>query len=233
MWHTMCRMNKGFGLKCVSFFTELEATNTKEFWAAQRHRYDDTIKPTFVSLIDEVRGFDGWRIYRPHNDTRFGSAKGPYKTFIGAVAERSDGVGAFIQMSAKGLLVGTGIPLPAPDQLPRWRVAVDDDISGAALEQAIEAVRAAGAVIHGGRWDPLKRVPRGYPADHRRAQYLCWKGVEINHRPGTPKWLDSRDAASNITGLIALGDPLHMWLGRHVGPSEMTPEERFAPKKRS
>jgi uncharacterized protein (DUF2461 family) len=231
--HRMCHMQKGFGKETVTFFTALEADNSKEFWSARRSTYDEAIKPTFLALLVGIPEFGPWRVYRPNNNTRFGTAKSPYKAFIGAVAERPDGVGAFIQMSAKGLLVGTGNPMPAPDQLSKLRAAIAADDSGAAFASAVEAVRRTKAIIHAGRYGPLQRVPREFATDHVRAEFLKWKGVEINHRPGAPTWLDSPAAPERITDLIAHGGPMHDWLGRNVGPSALTPEERFAPKKRA
>jgi uncharacterized protein (DUF2461 family) len=205
----------------AAFFRELGADNDRTWWQAHRERYDDA-RARFVALLDALDGWGPWRVYRPNNDARFGN-RAPYKTFLGAVAERSDGVGAFVQVSALGLLVGTGVPMPAPDQLAALRAAIAEDDAGPALEAAIAAVRAAGATVHGGRYEPLKRVPRGYPADHPRAELLRWKGLEVNVRPPT---------ASGVPDALRAGDPVHAWLGRHVGPSALTPEERFAPKRR-
>jgi uncharacterized protein (TIGR02453 family) len=217
----------------AEFFTDLEQHNDRDWWQARRSTHDRVIKPRFLELLGGISGFGSWRVYRPNNDTRFQSGTGPYKTFIGAVAERPDGVGAFVQIGAQGLLVGTGIPMPAPDQLQRMRSAIADPGAGDAFEAAIARVRAGGGLVSGGRWEPLRRVPRGFPGDHPRAEWLRWKGVEVNHRPGLPAWLSQRHAAGRIDQLIGRGEPLHVWLGRHVGPSALTPEERFAPKSRS
>jgi Conserved hypothetical protein (DUF2461) len=178
---------------------------------------------TFVRRV-AVAYPDVWRMAHISSEQRhpIRNYKGAYKTFIGAVAEREDGVGAFVQMSGKGLLVGTGLPMPAPDQLTKLRSAID----------AAAKVTASKAHVHGGRWDPLKRVPKGFPTDHPREELLRWKGIEVNHRPKTPAWLDTADAPTNVKALITLGKPIHDWLAKNVGPSAMTPEERFAPKKR-
>jgi uncharacterized protein (TIGR02453 family) len=168
-----------------AFFTRLEADNTREFWQTERAIYEQELRPQFTTLVEGLAGFAAWRIYRPHNDTRFQRDKGPYKTFIGAVSERPDGVGAFVQISKRGLLVGTGMPMPASDQLPRLRTALGDDVTGVAFVAAVQAVEQAGATVHGGRYEPLKRVPKPFSADHPRATYLCWKGVEINYRLAT------------------------------------------------
>jgi hypothetical protein len=173
-----------------------------------------------------------WRVYRAHNDRRFRSDTPPYKTFLGAVAERSDGVGAFLRVDAKGVLVGSGVPMPAPDQLERLRGAIADDRSGPELESAIAAARAGGATVHGGRWPALKRVPRGFPADSPRAELLRWKGVEADVRIADPCWRAVTDAVHEVRRWLSGPDELHVWLGRHVGPSAMSAEERFAPRRR-
>ncbi len=212
------------------FFARLEAHNDREWWIANRAVYDTVIKPSFLDLLEGIGSFGSWRVYRPNNNLRFASNKPPYKTFIGAVAERDDGVGAFVQVGPRGLMIGTGIPMPAPDQLTRQRDAIADETSGSAFQDAVDTVRAAGANVFGGRWEPLTRIPRGHPPHHPRAEYLRWKGVEIGHRPGLPDWLDQQQASEKIDSLIGLGTPVHDWLSRHVGPSALTAEERYAPK---
>lgn len=214
------------------FFAQLEADNSREFWQANRAVYDETIRPQFTAIVEAIAGFGNWRIYRPHNDTRFQTAKGPYKTFIGAVSERADGVGAFVQISKRGWLIGTGMPMPAADQLPKLRAAIAADASGAQLLDRIAAVQATGATVHGGRYEPLKQTPKPFPRDHPRSAYLRWKGFEINYRPTDVAWADSAAAAAGITHLIAQAEPLHQWLATYVGPSALTPEERFAPKRK-
>jgi uncharacterized protein (TIGR02453 family) len=216
----------------VTFFRDLEQNNTREFWQRERHRYDASVRLAFVAVTEGLEAFGKWRIYRPNNDVRFGNAKGPYKTFIGAVAERADGLGAFLQVSAKGVLIGTGIPMPAPDQLGRLRAAIAEDESGTELVAAIEAVARRDVVVHGGRWEPLKRVPAGYGADHPRADLLRWKGVEANSRIGRPRWTKTDQAVEAVNALMTAPAELHSWLGRSVGPSALTPEERFAPRRR-
>ncbi len=216
----------------AAFFHALEQENTREHWQGHRAVYDTTIRPGFQGLVQGVTAFGPWRVYRAANDTRFAATKAPYKTFVGAVAERADGVGAFVKLDARGLLVGTGIPQPAPDQLPRLREAIAEERPGRDFEAAVATVRATAAVVHGGRWEPLKRAPRGFSPNHPRVDYLRWKGVEVNVRVSDAQWVDTPSASTELAALLRRGEVLHSWLARHVGPSDLTPEERFAPKSR-
>ena len=210
----------------AAFFTALEADNSREFWRAERRVYDDVLRPAFLALLPDAPG--GWRVYRPHNDTRFGRTT-PYKTFLGAVTELADGVGWFVRVDARGLLVGSGIPMPARDQLARWRDAVGGP-HGDAFVSAAARVTASGARVHSGRYDPLARVPRGWPADHPRAEWLRWKGAEVNSRVGTA---DDPGGPDGVRALLDRGAPVHEWLAAHVGPSALSAEERFAPRTAS
>ena len=142
--------------------------------------------------------------YRPHNDVRY--ARTPYKTFLGAVAEWPDGVGTFVQVGPRGLLVATGIPQPAPDQLARLRAGIAADGSGTGFASAVERVEARGARVHGGRWDPLVRVPRGYSTDHPGGR-LRWKGVEIAHHAGAPPVVRLDGGARPHPGLSTRNSP--------------------------
>lgn len=210
--------------EAMSFFVALERDNSREHWQANRAPYDAELRPAFLRLVEAVPGWGPWRIYRPHNDTRFGGA--PYKTFLGAVTERTDGVGAFVQVGLRGLLLGTGVPMPAPDQLARLRAALVDAASGPDFVAAVAQVSTTGARVHGGRYPPLARVPRGFPADSPRGEYLRWKGVEVSQLP------DVDDPSGPWVGeRLAVGEPLHRWLAQHVGASALTAEERFAPRR--
>lgn len=215
----------------LDFFAELEHDNSTAFFARERHRYD-AARATFTEVCDGVAGWGPWRVYRAHNDRRFRPDTPPYKTFLGAVTERADGVGGFVRVDAAGVLVGTGIPMPAADQLARLRAAVADDATGPVLDTAIAAARATGSKVHGGRWPALKRVPRGYPADSPRAELLRWKGIEANGRIDPPRWATVAEAVTELQRHLDAPVELHAWLGQYVGPSAMSAEERFAPRSR-
>ncbi|MGL5819051.1 MAG: DUF2461 family protein [Phycicoccus sp.] len=216
----------------VAFYAELGADNTPQFWTEERHRYDDGIRPLLAALVDGLsvdRRWTAWRIYRPYNSQRFSRSTPPYKDFAAAVSERADGVGVMVRFDARGLLLGSGIPMPAPDQLAAQRSAIAGE-PGENLERAVAVARDRGAVVRGGRWEPLRGMPRGYRADHPRAELLRWRGIEANTRLHRPVWTTLEEATHGIADLLDRPRELHDWLGAHVGPSALTPEERFAPR---
>jgi hypothetical protein len=89
----------------------------------------------------------------------------------------------------------------------------------------LQKAEQLGLRITGGRYEPLKRNPKGYPPDHPRGTWLRWKGVEIPQRVVTPAWLSSNQAAEKIGTLLRAGEDLIAWLDANVGPSSLTPEE--------
>jgi uncharacterized protein (TIGR02453 family) len=216
---------RGIPLSAVTFFVRLTNDNTKAFWEANKDEYNTIVKPSFENLLAGLGSdFGPWRIYRPHRDTRFAIDKSPYKTFVGAVTQQSGGTGYFVQISAKGLLVGSGYPMMTPDQLERFRAAIDSD-HGDEFVRLVDTQRKLGVEVTGGRYDVLKRVPRGYPSDHPRSEWLRVKGIELPNRAGTPKWFNTNAAPTKTLELLQRGRPINEWLDTHVGPSTMTPEE--------
>lgn len=222
----------GIPAAALAFFAELEANNDRDWWQANVATYREVVRAPFERLLDGLGPAVGehleWRIYRPQRDTRFAADKSPYKTFIGAVTQRSGGTGHFVQISRRGLLVGNGYPMLAPDQLVRFRAAIDDEASGEAFVAAVGRAEAAGVPVTFGRWDPLKTAPRGFRRDHPRIEWLRARGVEIPHRVGAPEWLHTGDAVEHVARLLGSGREVTDWLDRHVGPSELSPEELWA-----
>jgi uncharacterized protein (TIGR02453 family) len=217
---------QGIPAAAIEFFVELESNNNKDWWAKNKARYERDVRSPFIAVLDNLGPeFQPWRVYRPHRDTRFAKDKTPYKDFIGAVTQLPSGNGFFIQISTKGLLLGSGYPMMAPDQLETFRKAIDNDKAGQAFEKLLAAEQNEQVRIFGGRYEPLKRTPKGYSLDHPRSEQLRWKGVEVSQRIGNPKWLGTKQAPEKIQRLMKSGAPIIAWLDKHVGPSGLTPEE--------
>ena len=113
---------EGIPEAALDFFAELVENNTAAWWAANKTTYDTTVRAPFLALLDSLHDYDSpWRVYRPQRDTRFSADKTPYKTFIGAAHQERSGNGHFIRLDRKGLLLGSGYPMLARDQLIRFR----------------------------------------------------------------------------------------------------------------
>jgi uncharacterized protein (TIGR02453 family) len=210
---------RGWPVEALEFFEGLEADNSKTYWHQHKDRYEELVRAPMEELIEELAPeFGEGRIFRPYRDIRFSADKSPYKTNI--AANLGEG---YVQLSADGLGVGSGMWHMAPDQLGRYREAVSEDKPGAALESIVAEAKAAGLTITG--HETLKTAPKGYPKDHPRIELLRQKGL-IAWREWPPEaWLGTRRAKDRVVEFLRHAKPLNAWLNSHVGPSTL-PERR-------
>ena len=160
----------GFGEGAVEFYDGLLADNSKAYWTDHRAVYEqDVLEPMRALLATLAPEFGPGKIFRPYRDVRFSRDKTPYKTACGA------SVGPFyVQVSADGLLVAGGGYRWAPDQIARFRTAVDDERRGEDLAARLGTLTAtmiegAAPTVAG---DLLATRPRGVAPDHPRLELL-------------------------------------------------------------
>ncbi len=201
----------------VEFFEDLEEDNTKSFWQAHIETYEVSVKRPMEELLVELEPeFGPGRLFRPYRDVRFSKDKSPYKTNIAAAV----GPSGYVTLSAEGLGVGAGMHVMAPDQLERYRKAVDAPKSGTALELIVVAVKAKGYGCAPS--DPLKTAPKGYPKDHPRIELLKGKGITVWKLWAPANWLGTKTAKERVLDVLWASAPLNDWLGKYVGESELT-----------
>ena len=162
-------------------------------------------------LADLEPEFGPGRIFRPYRDVRFSADKTPYKTSIAALV----GPAGYVALSAEELRAGGGMVHLAPDQLDRYRRAIDDNVAGPALEAAVAGIRAAGHDV--GPYQALKTAPKGYPKDHPRIELLRAKGLVMWHAWPVGTWLRTTKAEDRIADVLRAAVPLTTWLTEHVG----------------
>jgi len=202
---------RGWPVEALEFYEGLEADNSKTFWTAHKAVYDDKVHAPMMELLAELApDFGAGKIFRPYRDVRFSNDKSPYKTAIGATLER----GGYIQLSAKGLAAGNGMWMMEPDQLARYRAAVDDDKSGQKLHKVLTEVASHGIDVGG--HDELKTAPKGYARDHPRVEYLRYKGLVAWREWPVAAWLGTAAAKKRIVEFLRDSAPLNDWLRTHV-----------------
>jgi len=132
------------------------------------------------------------------------------------VGERHGVAPLYVHLDARGLLAGGGSPHLAPDQLDRFRRAVDDEVAGAALERVVSALQAEGYALGG---DRVRTRPRGWPADHPRLDLLRHQGLYAYRQDEPAPWLHTRECLDRVAAAWRAAEPLRDWLGTHVGAS--------------
>jgi uncharacterized protein (TIGR02453 family) len=207
---------RGWPVEAVEFYEGLLADNSKVYWQDHKHIYEHSVLAPMEALLLELEPeFGAGKVFRPYRDVRFSKDKSPYKT---AIAARLAG-GGYVQMSADGLAAGGGLYRPAPDQLERYRAAVADDRSGAALGRLVD--RARGAKIEITAHETLKTTPRGYPKDHPRIDLLRQKGLIAWREWPVGAWMGTKKAKDRVVEFFRAAAPVNDWLAKHVGESEL------------
>jgi uncharacterized protein (TIGR02453 family) len=211
----------GIPFAALDFYEDLEADNSKVFWTAHKHIYDEQVKVPLQELAHELADeFGPAKFFRPYRDVRFAKDKTPYKNHQGIYFGQSR---RYLQISAAGMYVSGGIYEMASDQVDRYRRSVAEDLSGQALEASIAAAEKAKLVILGER---LTRVPAGYHREHPRLDLLRHKSMYASREFGSPEWLQTTRAKTEILKTWRAIQPLIDWLDKYVGPSDKPVERR-------
>jgi uncharacterized protein (TIGR02453 family) len=206
----------GFPEQALIFYEGLEADNSKPYWTDHRSEYEDCVRAPMEALLTELEPeFGAGKMFRPYRDVRFSKDKTPYKTAAGAVI-RAPGAGGvlYVQLSADGLHVAGGIYHAESAQVQRLRRAVADDVPGAELDRVVAGLRRGGYQIDG---DRMTRTPRGYPADHPRAELLRLRSLHASRRWPPEPWLHERTALTRVRTAWRAFGPLNSWLAGNVG----------------
>jgi uncharacterized protein (TIGR02453 family) len=202
----------GIPTAALDFYEDLEADNTKAFWTAHKHVYEQSVRAPLEALATALEAeFGPAKFFRPYRDVRFAKDKTPYKTHQGAWFGESS---LYLHVSAAGLMVAGGYWDTSSAQVERLRRAVLDDVAGAELERSISAARTAGLTLDGHQ---LTRVPSGYPKEHPRAELLRYKSLTAHREFGSPAWLGTKRAQAQVTKAWRSMAPLIGWLDTHVG----------------
>lgn len=217
----------GFGEHAVEFYDGLLADNTKAYWEDNVEVYREHVHgPMEVLLAELTPEFGGGpggefgepKVFRPYRDVRFARDKTPYKTHCGGVIERGRGAGAYyVEVSSAGLRTGGGCFHLQPDQLARFRQAVDTEVHGPALEKILAELREAGWTIAG---DALRTKPRGYAADHPRLDLLKYRSVYAVRVWEPDDTLHERACLDRVRTAWRQVRDFNEWARDHVGVSE-------------
>jgi uncharacterized protein (TIGR02453 family) len=206
----------GFPPEAIEFLRELEANNDRDWFKANRARYDEYVVAPAKALGEDLADLGRPHLFRPWNDTRFHAAP-PIKEQVGLAVGYEGAGGFYVELSLDGLLVAAGLHNPAPDQVERLRRAIDSARTATALTRAIGTAEAAGLELN----EPdLVRGPRGYAADHPRLDLLKRRRIVVARRHDLGKWVHGPQAGDRIRGGLDAAQPLVRWLRKHVGATE-------------
>jgi uncharacterized protein (TIGR02453 family) len=206
---------QGFPTEAIEFLRELEANNDRDWFKANRSRYEEHLLAPVTALGEDLSELGKPRLFRPWNDTRFRPGP-PLKEHVGLAIGYEGAGGFYVELSLDGVLIAAGLHNPAPDQVERLRRAIDSPRSAAPLTRAIGRALAAGMQLN----EPdLVRVPRGYAPDHPRSELLRRRRLTVAQRHEVGPWLQRSQAGARIRKELDAAAPLVRWLRERVGPT--------------
>ncbi len=207
---------RGFPPEALEFLRELEDNNDRDWFKANRARYDEYLVLPATALGEDLAELGRPRLFRPWNDTRFRPGP-PIKEHVGLAIGHEGAGGFYVEISLDGLLLAAGLHNPTPDQVDRLRRAVDDGRTAGVLARSIGRARDAGLELN----EPdLVRAPRGYPPDHPRLDLLRRRRLTVARRHELGSWLHKPRAGERVRGELDAAAPLVRWLREHVGVSQ-------------
>lgn len=176
-----------FTPEALAFLRALKRNNRREWFHERRDEYDRLLKRPMQAVVEclgeEFRSFapdlmaDPKRsLYRIWRDTRFSPDKKPLKTNVAAVfphraGTRHSSAGLYLEVSAEWVFAGGGLYMPEPQALHKIRERIASDPKGFETVATSSAIAECGGM----KGESLKRVPRGFPADHPAAGHLKMK----------------------------------------------------------
>ena len=177
------------------FLKGLAKNNNRDWFEKNKGEYLQAKEhfETFVSgLLKEAVKFDPglagldpkkltFRIYR---DVRFSKDKSPYKTNMGATFSpggklmNKPGYYLHIEPGNKSFVAG-GLYMPAPEDVAKIRQEID--YNGKKLEAVFKNKAFKRLYSDFDDFDKLKKIPKGYAADHPQIEWLKLKSFIVMH----------------------------------------------------
>lgn len=170
-----------FSSATFDFLDELAANNSRDWFEANKHRYEDEVRTPALSFIESMAPHlariaphfradarkMGGSLMRVYRDTRFSRDKTPYKTNIGIQFRHEAGKdvhapGYYVHISVHEVFLGAGIWHPEAEPLAKIRQHIVDRPEAWATARDDARFRR----FFNLDGDSLKRAPKGFPADH-------------------------------------------------------------------
>ncbi len=174
-------MDPHFTPALFTFLAELGANNDREWFRANKHRYETDVKepalrfiagfaPHLARISPHFRAVPrttGGSLFRIYRDTRFSKDKRPYKTHTGIhfrheAAKDAHAPGFYLHLEPGRVFAGAGTWRPAGPALGAIREEIHKDADGWLRASGDPRLRASFELAG----DSLIRAPRGFSPGH-------------------------------------------------------------------
>jgi uncharacterized protein (TIGR02453 family) len=229
---------RGFGPGALTFFRQLARRNEREWFEAHRRVWEREVRDPMRALVEELDvrlaavapelvGDPRRSLFRIHRDTRFSRDKRPYKTHaacwlyhrdaghgVGDSAQGGAGLYLHLAPAPEGSMVAGGLWMPPAPALAKVRERLAED------HEELEAILRAPAFRRrfGSLSDEavLKRMPRGFDAEHPAAALLRYRSFTVSRELAPDEVLSPKLPATLARDFAAL-TPFVRWLNAAIG----------------
>jgi uncharacterized protein (TIGR02453 family) len=220
-----------FSPKLFKFIRELKTNNNRDWFQANKPRYESDVKEPLLAFIGDVGphlqkiskstiadprpvGGSMFRIYR---DVRFSKDKSPYKTQASAWFKHAQGKdvhapGFYLHLEPGNVFAGAGIWHPDSKTLGEIRDAIVDDPAKWKRMKAGKTFKSLCSL----QGDTLIRPPKGYDPDHPLIEDLKRKDFTVLI-PLTQKAATSADFLDQFVKACKAASPLNKFLCGAIG----------------
>lgn len=209
----------------LRFLRDLAKNNNREWFNARKDTYKNELeKPARAfaasceAALEELTGdaFAG-KLFRIYRDVRFSKDKTPYNThvrlaFFGHGKDAAAGPvkpGFYFSLETDKTILGGGAMDFAGPGLTLYRDAVADAKQGAELAGLVENLQSQGCRLDNAE---LKRVPRGYDAEHPRADFLKRKSLALWRETASDEFVAAGDTVALARDQFERLLPVYRWL---------------------
>ena len=171
----------------------------------RRHR-EEHVRQPMIDLLNDLADVDAW--YEDFSVWRYATTAYWWQNQR-AVVRVARNIEIGFRFNLDGLRIQAAWWYAGPDQIALFRAAAAAEHSGRMLENLVSSLAADGHQIGG---DVMKRIPRGYPADHPRADLL-------RHRSLSAARELEPDAVRDVAPVYRVCErlrPLLGWLAEHT-----------------
>ncbi len=212
----------------LQFMRELKDNNSRDWFDANRKRYQtakEDIEQFVTDVVNQLSHYDASIalqtpkdcMFRINRDIRFSKDKSPYKTNFGfsinkgGKKDQGPGYYVHIEPDGKSFLAG-GVYMPMPPELKKIRteIAYGADEFLEIIENQDFKTYFKTIEIEGHK---VVRVPNGFDANNKAAEYLKLKGYVATHQK-TDAFFTTQGAAAEVALILSKTLPLIQFIHR-------------------
>ena len=208
----------------LPFLKDLKKNNNREWFHANKKRYESSLKEPFKELVGDVIKLiqksepdiqiepkDG--IFRINRDIRFSKDKSPYKTNVGAIIsakgkKQKDYPGYYLHIEGGNLMIGGGMYFVQTPDLKKMREHIAAEMTR--FNKIIKAKKFT-SVYGGIQGEANKRIPKEFQEAHEKQPLIANKQFYFMSEHD-PKKVLAKDPAKFIVKTMLAGKDLNQFM---------------------